>query len=50
VRLIYTLFLVAVTAVRAKLTEAIANRDQRLVFDAQGSKFGEYLDRWLVAG
>src|SRR5215213_9618628 len=35
--------------VRAKLTEAIANRDKGLVFDAQGLTVGEYLDRWLVA-
>ena len=35
--------------VRAKLTEAIANRDKGLVFDAQGLSVGEYLDRWLVA-
>ena len=49
-RIIYTHLLVAVTAVRAKLTEAIANKDQRFVCDAQGSKFGEYLYRWLVAG
>jgi integrase len=35
--------------VRAKLAEAIANRDKGLVFDAQGLTVGEYLDRWLVA-
>lgn len=35
--------------VRAKLTEAIANRDKGLVFDARGLTVGEYLDNWLVA-
>jgi integrase len=35
--------------VRARLTEAIANRDKGLVFDAQGLTVGEYLDRWLIA-
>ncbi len=34
---------------RAKLTEAIANRDKGLVFDAKGLTVGEYLDNWLVA-
>jgi integrase len=33
--------------VRAKLTEAIANRDKGLVFDAGNLSVGEYLDRWL---
>jgi integrase len=35
--------------VRAKLTEAIANRAKGLVFDAEGLTVSEYLDRWLVA-
>ena len=34
--------------VRARLTEAIANRDKGLVFDAEGLTVSEYLDRWLV--
>jgi integrase len=35
--------------VRVKLTEAIANRDKGLVFDAGNLSVGEYLDRWLEA-
>jgi integrase len=35
--------------VRAKLTEAIANRDKGLVFDSGNLSVGEYLDRWLSA-
>ncbi len=34
-------------AVRVKLTEAIANRDKGLVFDAGNMSVAEYLDRWL---
>jgi site-specific recombinase XerC len=33
--------------VRAKLTEAVANRDKGLVFDAGNLSVSEYLDRWL---
>lgn len=33
--------------VREKLTEAIANRDKGLVFDAQNLSVSDYLDRWL---
>jgi integrase len=32
---------------RVRLTEAIANRDKGLVFDAGNLSVGEYLDRWL---
>jgi integrase len=35
--------------VRLKLTEAIADRDKGLVFDAGNLSVGEYLDRWLEA-
>src|SRR5215212_9701813 len=33
--------------VSAKLTKAMADRDDGLVFDAGGSTVGDYLDRWL---
>ncbi len=35
--------------VRVRLTEAVANRDKGLVFDAGNISVGEYLDRWLEA-
>lgn len=35
--------------VRVRLTEAIANRDKGLVFDAGNLSVGEYLDKWLEA-
>jgi integrase len=34
--------------VSEKLTKAMADRDGGLVFDADGVRVGEYLDRWLV--
>lgn len=33
--------------VREKLTEAMANADKGLIFDADNLKAGDYLDRWL---
>ncbi|MBA3388680.1 MAG: site-specific integrase, partial [Rubrobacter sp.] len=34
---------------RVRLTEAVANRDKGLVFDAGNLSVGGYLDRWLEA-